>query len=344
MFRLPSRLVMLPLTLALLAVAGCGTQSATKKSTATAPTQAAAGVTPGATTVPTPVPTPVVSGGAVAAVVNGQSVPIDKFRTLATLAAQQSSAAPGGVTPKALTTEVMNQVVIDELVRQYAARNNIRVTSTEVQQAESQQAAALGGHAGLLKRLKQFGIGEASFQELIRSSLLGQKVMTKIAPLKPVKLTTTRQLTATVRHILIMTKPPGKKPRTDAQALARAQMVLRKVKGGGNFAALARQYSDDTGSATRGGVYSGVTKGQMVPSFDKATFGDKLRQPRIIKSPYGYHVIEVLSRGMARVPNTTAQQQAQQQAQQRQQTAFMGWVRTQEKSATIKKIARVDKP
>jgi foldase protein PrsA len=339
--RMPSRLAVLPLALSLLVVAGCGSNTSASKSSTSTP--AASQSTPGAVATPKPVGTPVVSGGDVAAVINGHSVPMAKFRMLANLAAQQNAAQSGTtVTPKLLTSEVMNQIVVDEIVSEYAQKHNISVSNGEVQKQMNSDAARLGGRTALDARLKQFGMNENGYKALVLPSLLGQKVMNQVAPVKKISVKTTPQLVANVRHILIMTKPQGKKPRTDAQAHTLAQQVLKKLQNGGNFAALAKQYSDDPGSAQKGGEYTDVKKGQMVAPFDKATFHDKLHTPRIIKSSFGYHIIEVLSRHTVNLPDATAQQQQQAQQAQQQQT-FSKWIAKQQKAAKVKKIAKVEK-
>jgi hypothetical protein len=330
-----TRLAALPLALSVLLLAGCSTTASTPKSTPIA--AATQGTTAGATPLPTAAPTPVVTGGSVAAVINGHSIPMSKFKTLSVLAAQQPP-APGskGPTPKVLTTEVMNQLIVDELVREYAASHGISVSNATVLTQENQQAASLGGHAALIARLKHFGIDETAYRVLIYSAALGQKVETKVAPLK---VRTTRQQVADVRHILIMLKPQGKAARTDAQAHTLAQQILTKIQHGANFGALAKQYSDDPGSAAKGGEYPQVTKGEMVPQFDQASFNDKLHHPRIIKTSYGYHIIEVLGRHTASIPNQTSQNQAQ----AAQQQAFNLWVTQHKKTASIKRLATIQK-
>ena len=103
-----------------------------------------------------------------------------------------------------------------------------------------------------------------------------------------------------VRHILIKTTD-----KTDAekkQLLAKAQDVLKQVKNGGNFAELAKQYSDDPGSAAKGGDLGWVVRGQMVPEFEKVCFELKPAEiSGIVTTTYGYHIVQVLEREPARV-------------------------------------------
>ena len=83
------------------------------------------------------------------------------------------------------------------------------------------------------------------------------------------------------RHILIraagspMAVRPGQKDLTDAEALAKAQEIRKKIEGGEDFAALARAESDDTGSGANGGDLGFFGHNQMVPPFEEAAFAMK---------------------------------------------------------------------
>ncbi len=92
------------------------------------------------------------------------------------------------------------------------------------------------------------------------------------------------------RHILIAVNDK----RNDAAALARAREVLAKLKAGGNFAALAKEYSDDPGSAAQGGDLGWSERSAFVGPFADAVFSMK---PNEIKGPvkteFGYHIIQL---------------------------------------------------
>ncbi|MGH8293530.1 MAG: SurA N-terminal domain-containing protein [Gammaproteobacteria bacterium] len=72
------------------------------------------------------------------------------------------------------------------------------------------------------------------------------------------------------QHILITVG--GKRAKTDAAAEARAEDILKQLKAGADFAALARQYSDDAGSAANGGNLGWITRGSTDKSFEDALF------------------------------------------------------------------------
>ena len=85
------------------------------------------------------------------------------------------------------------------------------------------------------------------------------------------------------RHILISV-PAGADAKTDAAAKAKAEMVLKQLQAGGNWADLAKKYSDDPGSKDTGGELGFAQRGKMVPAFDNAIFTQKIGDIEIVKS------------------------------------------------------------
>ena len=101
-----------------------------------------------------------------------------------------------------------------------------------------------------------------------------------------------------VRHILIKSPAPGADGKVDQKAddaaKAKAEDILKRIKAGGNFADLAKKYSEDPGSAKNGGSLSWIGKGRTVPEFEKAAFSlPKGGTSDVVKSSYGYHIIHV---------------------------------------------------
>jgi len=98
-----------------------------------------------------------------------------------------------------------------------------------------------------------------------------------------------------VRHILLKTT---EKSADDIKKIeAKANDLLKQIKGGADFAKLATENSDDPGSKDKGGEYGWMAKGQTVPAFEASAFSlkkDEISNP--IKTEYGYHIIQVLDR------------------------------------------------
>src|SRR5213594_802843 len=95
------------------------------------------------------------------------------------------------------------------------------------------------------------------------------------------------------RHILVKTAADAG---ADVKAAARkkAEELLAKVKAGGDFAALAKERSEDAGSAANGGDLGLFTRGRMTPAFEEAAFalqGGGLSD--VVETPFGFHVIKV---------------------------------------------------
>jgi peptidyl-prolyl cis-trans isomerase D len=103
---------------------------------------------------------------------------------------------------------------------------------------------------------------------------------------------------ARARHILIKVAQ-GADAKTDAAAKAKAEGLLKQIQNGGNFADLARTNSDDPGSKDKGGELGFARRGMMVPEFDNAIFSQKIGDTKIVKTSFGYHIIQVEERQTA---------------------------------------------
>lgn len=97
-------------------------------------------------------------------------------------------------------------------------------------------------------------------------------------------------------HILLMLKQNATQAEQDAAKL-RADSIYTALVKGANFADLARRFSDDKGSASRGGDISWVQKGQTVKEFEDVVFAMKkgeLSKPFL--SPFGYHIVKLMDK------------------------------------------------
>ena len=103
------------------------------------------------------------------------------------------------------------------------------------------------------------------------------------------------------RHILI-SSPKDADSKTDAAAKAKAQDVLKQLKAGGNFAELAKKYSDDPGSKDKGGELgeSMVPASNFVPPFAKAAMALNPGQTSdLVRTDFGYHIIQTEQKQLA---------------------------------------------
>lgn len=100
------------------------------------------------------------------------------------------------------------------------------------------------------------------------------------------------QTPAQVRASHVLLKIEGK---NEAEVKAKADEVQKRAKAGEDFAALAKQYSEDDSNNTKGGDLDYFGRGTMVPEFENAAFSMKAGEiSEVIKTPFGFHVIKVV--------------------------------------------------
>ena len=141
-------------------------------------------------------------------------------------------------------------------------------------------------------------------QEMAISKLVEQEVAQKAA-VKPEDVQTFYQQNpknfqeserVRASHILI-TAPKAADAATKAQARAKAEAILKDVKAGKDFAALAKQNSQDPGSAANGGDLGFFQQGQMVGPFNDVAFSLKPGAVSdVVETDFGYHIIKVVEK------------------------------------------------
>ncbi len=121
---------------------------------------------------------------------------------------------------------------------------------------------------------------------------------------------------ARASHILVETKE-------------KAEELLRKIKAGEDFGALAARNSIDKGSASKGGDLGYFSRGQMVPEFEKVVFSMKkgdVRGP--VKTQFGYHIIKLtdLKRGEPLKYDKVKERLSKRLLSEKQRTAFENYI------------------
>src|SRR6266446_3653511 len=100
------------------------------------------------------------------------------------------------------------------------------------------------------------------------------------------------------RHILL--KTTDKSAADVAKVKTKADDLLKQIKGGADFAELARKNSEDPGSAVKGGDLGWLVRGQTVKPFEDAAFSLKPKEiSNVVKTEYGYHIIQVMDHQQA---------------------------------------------
>lgn len=187
---------------------------------------------------------------------------------------------------------VLQQLVTYKLIDNYGQEHNITVSQAEIDKVEDTYKQQYPG-ASWSDLLKARGLSESDVQDMIRRQLVLDKAVGSNIHITDKQIADyyaknhaqfDQPATAHARHILV-------------PDLKTAQKVEADLKSGKDFAAEAKQYSIDPGSRDKGGDLGWFRKGQMVPAFEAYAFSAPLNQISApVKSPYGYHIIEVLGR------------------------------------------------
>lgn len=197
-------------------------------------------------------------------------------------------------------------VVYNKVKKDAPADVEEKVQSQLKQMKEYFTQQANGAADGWAKTLEQNQFSEAELVTYLRKTATVAFYMdslVKDADVKtyfdePLKEDKDAYRYVTVRHILVATKTQeGGSLRSDAEALKLAKEVQGKLMDGGDFAKLAKEYSDDPGSKDTGGLYEKQNPNNWVEEFKKASLElpvGKISDP--VKTEYGYHVMKVEER------------------------------------------------
>jgi parvulin-like peptidyl-prolyl isomerase len=248
--------------------------------------------------------------------------------------------------------QLMPQLVSIEIAKAYAQEHNITVSDKEVDQEIAKIKEQVGDQArssgqdlsnqeAYEQALKQNNVTEDQLREDLRENLPVQKVQERVAgnaepsdeeiqnyyeKNKEAQFTTPAQ--RCVRHILF-----------NKDQKQKAEEVKQQLEDGGDFAKLAKEYSQDPGSAAQGGDLGCLGKGETVPEFEQAAFGAE--QGEIVgpvQTEFGYHIIQVtdIKPAQTRSLQEVESQIRSQLSTEKQSEAFGKWVEEQKKERDVK--------
>ncbi len=266
--------------------------------------------------------------------------------------------SPGSPQFEAAKTQVVPQLIAFNLAKAYARENGIEVSGEEIQEEidrtkeqVGEQAAAAGQNLtpdeAFQEALDQFGFTEDEFREEVRTGLLLREVREQVsgdAGPTPEEVEEfyeenretrfTRPEQRCIRHILF----------TEDQE-EEAEEAKEELEGGGDFEELAREYSQDPGSAEQGGDLGCNPEGGFVPEFDEAAF--EAEEGEIVgpvETDFGFHVLEVTEiQEEEEVPFEEASPEIDEQlSQQQQATEFDAWIQSQLEERNAKYLPGYD--
>lgn len=204
--------------------------------------------------------------------------------------------------------QVIDIIVTQELIYQEAEKNGLLASEEEVNQEYKAYTEILTQDPQYKEAMEKNNIDEDFVRESLKKTITYSKYVQSI--LDSIEITEeeiknyyeknldnfkTDEVSA--KHILISTKADDGSDLTDAQKeekLKLAQSILDKISKGESFEDLAKEYSNDPGSAQNGGSLGYFPRGVMVSEFEEAAFALKVGEvSNIIETVFGYHIIKV---------------------------------------------------
>ncbi|MDO8915911.1 MAG: peptidylprolyl isomerase [Coriobacteriia bacterium] len=191
--------------------------------------------------------------------------------------------------------KIVESLIQLELIKQAGKELGVSITAKQIDDYIKQLETQYGGASGLTDAMKQSGVTMDQLRSSIESRLLVDAVGKKAtkagsitdAEMKdyfaknPGMFKTAAQVHAW--HILFATKDK-----------AQAEKVYDQVKKGGDFAALAKQYSTDPGSRDKGGDLGWAPSTQYVTEFAAAVSSMKVGEFRLVETQFGWHIIKLV--------------------------------------------------
>jgi len=280
-------------------------------------------------------------GTAVAANVNGEVIySSDLEREVAALARQYNidlNSENGRKQRAEINKIVLDQVIEQRLILQEARRLGAEATTQQLDEAMTGIKRNFPTPAEFEMALAQRGLTEAALRDRLRTTITVQNIAAKVSAATVTEAEIQKQFQANraqydkpeqvhVRHILV-------------ESDAEARFALARLNRGEKFEDLARQLSKDPGSKEQGGDLGFVSKGQLVPEFERAAFA--LQRPGelspVVKTQYGYHVIQFVARTAAQpaVLETVRNQIRRELLGKKQEADFQAWVKQLKVKAKI---------
>ena len=206
---------------------------------------------------------------------------------------------------------MLDQLIAYRLLVQESVTRKIAVPDSEIDARTAEIRKQFPSDEVFKQTLEQQQMTEADFRDDVKQGLqITGLIEAEVSARAPVTSEQVNQFYASnsfqqgervrASHILI-----GVAENADAaakeQARAKATEILTEVKAGKDFAELAKQHSQDPGSAPRGGDLDYFERGQMVGPFEEAAFALATGQTsELVESRFGYHIIKVADHQAAR--------------------------------------------
>lgn len=212
--------------------------------------------------------------------INGVAVDPYRYREIMSRLMRQSGAQMNSQNLAFVQYLALEQS-LDFMLLLSSAKKNVRISGQELDMVIDNivKQEKLSSRGELEQAIKRSGLSFGKFKDMLKDEMLVQKMVRKVR--EDVRVTPDDLREVRVSHILVT-----------SEALSRE--LLARIKKGENFASLARKYSQDPGSAGKGGDLGYISTGTMIEPFEKAAFSLKIGEVSdVVPTNFGYHIIKV---------------------------------------------------
>ncbi|HVQ40362.1 MAG TPA: peptidylprolyl isomerase [Pyrinomonadaceae bacterium] len=270
-----------------------------------------------------------------------------------------------------LREAIVSELIDRTLIAQEASRRGLAIQPDQMAEAERRAITELGGEQNYDAYLAEHSLSRNEYRDIIEMQLYGEMIRSELNKglsvseddikvyydahqAEPAFQQNER---VTAAHILIaaranlISQQLGREKGLAGEALARAVReemerrrqraadLRRKAAAGADFAALARQFSEDPGTRGSGGSLGTFGRGSHPASFDEATF--KLKSgatSEVVQTEYGFHVIKVSAReaGRRQALTEAAPEIRRRLLAEREAKNLADWLRAARQKASIR--------
>jgi len=242
--------------------------------------------------------------------VNGTIVSHEQFdRNMVPIRQRVAAMGEGAVTDEQMSqvkTKIIENLISTELLYQESQKSGIKVEEKEINETYDAQKAQFKTDAEFQEALKQSKYSETDFRNQIKLGLaiqhfidkkftqnttISDEEVKKYYDNNPDEFKQPAQVRAS--HIMIMVDSDADQSKKE-EAKKEIEQVMKRLKAGEDFAALAKEVSQDSYSKEKGGDLDYFSKGMIEQSFEDAAFALKPGEiSGIVETGSGYHIIKL---------------------------------------------------
>jgi len=206
----------------------------------------------------------------------------------------------------------LQNLIVQKILLTKAREDTIVVEDSQVEQVLEQQINQWIQQIGSERKVEEyFGSSMNKIKRRVRKEIREHLMVEKLQQQKLQEVKITRQEveqfyqtnrdslpelkeSVEISHILLQVTPGAE---SKQQAREKIAGILERLRSGEDFAELARQYSEDPGSAAKGGELGFIQRGDFVKDFEEKAFALQPGQiSDIVETQFGFHIIQMLER------------------------------------------------